>query len=446
MRWLVALAGVALLVTAHRANAAFAANDTSWEGGSELLALCRERLGEDRVKLAATLDFDALEPGDGVLILHPKVELDYTEISSFLRAGGRLALIDDFGEGSKLLDRFQIRRIQAPLRPERAMRENPSLAIAVPSVEMVAGHEQGRHPVVARVTEVVTNHPSGLVHPNLTPVLEIPAVGQAPVALAVTGIIVDRGRLFAMADPSALMNLMLRYPGNRAFAEGLIDYLLEDDAWGKRGGTLYFLTNDFRQRGSFAGESQLRSELAEYVDTVSDALRRAREQGIPELLALLMAVATTGLALAWALQHALRRYRRPLPRYAAPVPLVGQGGVAGRAAVLAAPTTHRALVLLELKSGLEEALAHRLGLDEKVAPSVLLAEMERQQLLDRPSRENLAGLLERLGKIEAAVLARRPPTIRQRELVELRKRALGVLSRLEISTAGVESPERGRAP
>src|SRR5690606_13533008 len=446
MRWLVALAGVALLVTAHRANAAFAANDTSWEGGSELLALCRERLGEDRVKLAATLDFDALEPGDGVLILHPNVELDYTEISSFLRAGGRLALIDGLGEGYKLLDRFQIRRIQAPLRPERAMRENPSLAIAVPSVEMVAGHEQGRHPVVARVTEVVTNHPSGLVHPNLTPGLEIPAVGQAPVALAVTGIIVDRGRLFAMADPSALMNLMLRYPGNRAFAEGLIDYLLEDDAWGERGGTLYFLTNDFRQRGSFAGESQLRSELAEYVDTVSDALRRAREQGIPELLALLMAVATTGLALAWALQHALRRYRQPLPRYAAPVPLVGQGGVAGRAAVLAAPTTHRALVLLELKSGLEEALAHRLGLDEKVAPSVLLAEMERQQLLDRPSRENLAGLLERLGKIEAAVLARRPPTIRQRELVELRKRALGVLSRLEISTAGVESPERGRAP
>ena len=46
------------------------------------------------------------------------------------------------------------------------------------------------------------------------------------------------GRLLAMADPSAFINLMLRYPGNRNFARGVLKYLLEDDSWGRRAGTL----------------------------------------------------------------------------------------------------------------------------------------------------------------------------------------------------------------
>ncbi len=63
------------------------------------------------------------------------------------------------------------------------------LAIAVPAVEQVAGQEQNRHPVVAGVDRVVTNHPTALVHPNLTQVLKIPALGEPDATLAVTGII-----------------------------------------------------------------------------------------------------------------------------------------------------------------------------------------------------------------------------------------------------------------
>ena len=51
--------------------------------------------------------------------------------------------------------------------------------------------------------------------------LRIPANGEADVILAVAGQ-VGKGRLFAMGDPSATMNQMLRYPGNRAFVAGLV--------------------------------------------------------------------------------------------------------------------------------------------------------------------------------------------------------------------------------
>src|SRR5690606_38042382 len=116
-------------------------------------------------------------------------------------AGGRLALLDDYGLGDRLLARYQIHRVQAPLRPELALRGKPHLAIAIPAVQTVAGQEQNRHPIVANVERLVTNHPTALTNPKLTPVLTIPAIGEPDATLAVTGVIAGRGRLFAMGDP-----------------------------------------------------------------------------------------------------------------------------------------------------------------------------------------------------------------------------------------------------
>src|SRR5688500_8454217 len=45
----VILISLGVLAFTHRANAAFEVADTSWEGGSELLVLARERLGAARV-------------------------------------------------------------------------------------------------------------------------------------------------------------------------------------------------------------------------------------------------------------------------------------------------------------------------------------------------------------------------------------------------------------
>lgn len=408
--------------------AAFDFNDTTWEGTSELLALARARLGGSRVEILAVLDWERLRPADGVLIVHPTVEVDYDEASAFLRAGGRVAVLDDFGKGDALLGRFQIRRVTAPLRPARALRDNPSYAIAVPAVQLVAGQEQGRHPIVAQVREVVTNHPSAFTHPNLTPVLEIPARGEPAATLAVTGIIVNRGRLFAMADSSASINLMLRYPGNRAFSEGLVDYLVEDDSWGHRGGKLYLVANDFRQRGAYGGGTSLGQEIKDQLEGFEDMVSKVHDDGLPDVLAMLFAVIAGVVAVGWAVSSSAKVYRRTPPRFASAQLLVAQGGVAGRAAVLGAPTTHRALVLLELKSALEEGLAERFSLSPRAGSAALVAEAERREVLAPGSLAELKRLFAELGRAETAVAASQPLRVTKETVERTRRAVLAILT------------------
>jgi hypothetical protein len=439
------LAGMLLALTLlHPAGleaAAFDVNDTGWEGCSELLGVAREAIGRDRVVISASLDWEQLTPRDALLVLHPMRELDYEEVSAFLRAGGRLALLDDYGKGAALLERFQIRRVPAPLQPASTLRQNSGIAIAVPAVQLVAGLEQGRHPVVADVTQVVTNHPTALTHPNLTTVLEIPALGEPNATLAVTGIIVNRGRLFAMGDPSATINLMMRYPGNRAFAKGLVEYLVEDDAWGQRGGKLYLLANEFEQTGAYGGGTSLSRELKEQFEGLSEMIADMREDGLPDLLAIVLAM-LAGLGLVvWTGVVSTRPYRRSAPRYAAPQPLVAQGGVAGRAAVLAAPTTHPALALLEVKSALDEGLALRLDLPPNTSAKALLEEIDGRALLARKSYEELVSIFKQLNRAEMAVAAAQPLRVPRGSVERLAARVNALLAELDERRAGQRSEE-----
>jgi hypothetical protein len=416
--------------------AAFDVNDTDWEGTSELLSLARTRLGNARVEIVASLDWEKMRPGDGLLILHPTVDLEYDEASAFLRAGGRIALLDDYGKGNTFLERFQIKRVSAPDSPKEVLRGKPALAIAVPAVQIVAAQEQGRHPVVAQVQQLVTNHPTALVHPNLTPVLEIPANGEPSATLAVTGIIVNRGRLFAMGDPSAMINLMLRYPGNRAFAEGLVDYLVEDDSWGARGGKLYIVANDFKQQGAYGGGTSMAQDIREQISAVEELIASFHDDGLPELLALLLAVVVGVGAVGWAGLTATRPYKRAPPRYAKAQPLVAQGGVAGRAAVLGAPTTHKALALLELKSALEKALGQHLGLAAPVAAQTLAEEVDRQGALSKGSSEELKRILMELGRAENRVAVSQPLKVTQQAVEEMRHRVQRILDELSRTKGG----------
>lgn len=416
----------ALAYSAPSAASAFDFNDPSWEGTSELLALARDRLGSGHVKLVATIDWSTLTPADALLVVHPTRVIEYAEASAFLRAGGRIAVLDDFGSGTTLLEHFQIHRIRAPGRPLDSLRGNPNLAVAVPAVQQVAGHEQGRHPVVAEVDQVVTNHPSALSHPNLTPVLTIPALGEPDATLAVTGIITDRGRLFAMADPSALINLMLRYPGNRAFATGLVDYLVEDDRWGKRGGSLYLVANDLHQRGSFGGGDGLSNQLASELDAFGDMVTELHARGLPPIAAQLLGVMAGLFSLGWVAWVATRPYRRIQPRFARALPLVAQGGLAGRAAALSAPTTHRALAVVEVKSALVEALADHLDLPANSAVDELVRALGARNA--SPARlAELKALLIELREVENSVAAARPMRVSAAQLRLLWQRAARLL-------------------
>jgi hypothetical protein len=420
-----------LLLVASAWGKAFEIADTSWEGTSELYALSQQQLGKDKVQVAALVDYDHLTKEDALLLLHPERELDYNELSAFLRAGGRMAVLDDRGEAAHFLARFQIHRVEAPRSPAQSLRDNPKLAIAVPAVEHVAGQEQNRHPVVVGVDRVVTNHPTALVHPNLTQVLKIPALGEPDATLAVTGIIAKSGRLFAMGDPSVLINEMLRYPGNRAFASGLLKYLAENDAGISRGGKLYILANDFGQKGHFGGSRGAFADLANLSETLSELTTEVEKNGLPGALALALAVLASSGALAWVVHYSSRRYRRSVPRYALAPLLVAQGGLAGRAAVLSAPTTDPALVLLELRSALSEALAQRLHLSRLASPDQVLAALGQRPMFGAARTQEIAQLFRALGEGQAPLLARKRLKMDRDRLNGLSRKVMEILDEIE---------------
>lgn len=409
--------------------------DTSWEGTSELYALAQQELGKARVEVLASIDYEHLGKDDGLLVLHPERDLDYNELSAFLRAGGRMAVLDDRGEAARFLLRFQIRRVEAPRSPAQSLRDNPNLAIAVPAVEQVAGQEQNRHPVVAGVDRVVTNHPTALVHPNLTQVLKIPALGEPDATLAVTGIIAKSGRLFAMGDPSTVINEMLRYPGNRAFASGLLKYLLENDSGVSRGGKLYIVANDFGQKGHFGGARGPLGELSNLSSALAELASELEKNGLPGTLSLVLAVLASAGAMAWALSYSSRLYRRSVPRYALASPLVAQGGLAGRAAVLSAPTTDPALVLLELRAALSEALAQRLGLSRLASPEQIVQELRQKPIFDAARVREIADVFKALGEAQASILARKRLKFASAPLLRLARKVMEILDEIEERSA-----------
>ncbi len=395
---------VSILSVSDASAEAFEVSDSGWEGTSELLEIARSELGEGRVRAVAVLNWDEVLPEDGVLALHPLQPMDAEETTAFMKAGGRLAILDDYGLGEETLKRFHIERAPAPARPVSALRNRPALAIAEPVIDVVAGHSQGPHPVVAHVQQLVTNHPTGLRHPNLSPVLRIRAIGEPDAIIAVAGQ-VGKGRLFAMSDPSATINQMLRYPGNRAFVAGLARYLVDDDGLQHRQGRLFIVANKFGEEGSFGGGTSLRKALDSFLKNLMNALAEARRSGFPPWVHVVLAAGFMLALAAWVTRSSARPYRHALPRYARAVPLVAQGGVAGRFAVLAAPSSPPSLALLELKSALFESLAVKLNLPSEPTPETLAQMARRAGSLDDSSYSALKEVLATMQRIENNVVA-----------------------------------------
>ena len=409
---------------------AFDVKDSTWEGCSELLDIARTELGAARVQAVGVLNWEAVNPEDGVLALHPEQPMDAEETASFMKAGGRLAIVDDYGRGDETLRRFHIERTGVPSRPALALRNKAALAIAEPVLDVSGGHAVGPHPVVSNVQRLVTNHPTGLRHPNLSPVLRIRAIGEPDAIIAVAGQ-VGKGRLFAMSDPSAVMNQMLRYPGNRAFVAGLARYLVDDDGSTRRQGRLFIVSNRFNEEGAFGGETSLRKDLETQLRALANALADARRDGFPTWMHLaLAAIATLGLAI-WVARASARPYRSTLPRYARPTPLAAQGGVAGRFALIAAPSSPRSLALLELKSALFEAIALRFELEAEPSPERLAKIVKQRAGLDAPAYAAFKGMLSAMARVEASVVAGRPVKVPRTLLAEAAKMSAEVLSACE---------------
>jgi hypothetical protein len=387
-----------LLATARPASAApFDPAGEDWEGLSQFVHAAEVELGSTRVAAVSTLDLHRLEPADAVVIVHPTRALDVDELSAFMRAGGRLVLLDDYGTGEDLLALFHIRRVPLPDRPNAMLRDNPALALAEPGAA---------HPVVLGVSHVVTNHATGLENPALSPVLVVHGSTGDDVVFALAGT-VGKGRLLAVGDGSVVMNAMLRYPGNRAFALGLVRYGVEDERFptGERreGGKLYVVANDFETTGSFGGDSPLWAAASEARRALVDSIETTRRSGMPPVVAYLAAVLVAIGVIVWTGARAGKTHKLAAPRFMRPVPVVAQGGIAGHAAVLGAPGTSRALAVLELKSALEEELATRLGLQRAPPPDQLVARLRAMRLVDEGGARALLRVFAVMTAVEAKV-------------------------------------------
>jgi hypothetical protein len=434
--------GLLCLVAARAAFAGpFDLGGRDWEGCADLVDMAKSELGAARVVPTSRLDLRDLKREDGVILLHPERSLDVESLSRFMRAGGRVILLDDFGTGDALLQHFGMQRVPLPAHPAEALRGNPALAIAEPA--------SPPHPVVNDVTRVVTNHATGLKHPDLSPVLKVRADhqaaghgGDADVPVAVAGA-VGQGRLLVVGDPSIVMNSMLRYPGNKAFARGLFKYAADDDTWGKRGGRVFIATGDFEQKGAFGDESAMGSEWSERMRALKDALQTLRKEGMSAGAAYVLAVAVGFGVVVWVGSRAGRLHRPSVPRFTRRIPLAAQGGVAGHAAVIAAPHTSRVLALLELKSALEEDLCKTLGLENNPGHEALLGIIASRRLLDAEGYTSLKALLLRMAGVETMVLSQRASAlqpIRDREVLAVARTVKHILSAVHESARAYAGP------
>jgi hypothetical protein len=428
---------LAILLAPGRAWATpFDLTGDDWEGASELVRLATGELGSARVLPSTQIDFSDLKPEDGLVLLYPERGLDVEELSRFMRAGGRVILLDDFGRGEALLENFGMHRVPSPRHPAESLRQNPQLALAEPA---------SAHPVVADVQRVVTNHPTGLSHPELSPVLKIrSSAGESDVFVAVAGA-VGQGRLLAVGDPSIVMNAMMRYAGNKSFARGLVRYAVDSDAWGKRGGRLFIASGAFEQRGAFGGH---RDRASEWLRDVRDLLDEIRREGLPNVLAYSAAIAL-GLGLVvWVGSRAGRLHKPSTPRFVRPVPAAAQGGVAGHAAVIAAPQTTRVLAILELKSALEEQLTSVLGLAKVPGHQDLLAQISARGLLDAEGMHALRRVLLRMSNVETMVVFQRSggmvQSVRDNEVLSIAETVAKLIDTARARSTGGPTSAWGR--
>lgn len=329
--------------SAVRAQPAFAPDSRAWDGLSDLRDLV-EAQGHP-VATPARLDLWTIAAQDAVIIVHPTRPAPASALARFMREGGRVALLDDYGQGQAVLRAFRIGR-HAGIRPDPAhrLRGNPNLALATPA---------GSHPLTAGVDALVLNHAQVLHHDALLPVLTIDG-GDSPVAL--TGA-VGAGRLVAVSDGSVLINNMLQFRGNRRFAENLVAYLLGD-----RGGTLHLVSGDTEIRAK-PGLGDPKNPLA----AIREGLARISRLRLPKQAVWLSAWAVA-LASLLAAATALPRRARPARPVATGAGLV-PGGYAGRIAFFTRPGANLFGAVLRYKHEFESALVRALGLHLRAQPS-----------------------------------------------------------------------------
>ncbi len=353
--------------TRARADADYAPGSDAWNGLSQLVAAGRD-IGV-RVETPARLDVGTLAPDDGLLLVYPTAALPVDAVGAFLKAGGRVALADDYGTGAALLTAYQITRRPPDPAAGLRLRGNDALLVARP---------EGAHPLGEGVGALITNHPEEVRHRDLEPIFAFDRGGGALVLAGAVG----AGRLVSIGDPSVLINNMLQFRGNRRFATNLVRYLAEG-----RSGRLVVVTGRTPVVGRF-GEVGADRPLHD--------LRRALEQAaratLPPVVLRLAAATLCAVLLVFAASALPRRSPYDGEGMFARAPHVG--GFEGRIAHFRDGTRDLTMPAVVYKAELEAEIVRRLGLSGLAVLRDVLAELRARGATEAQVEEARGLLLE----------------------------------------------------
>ena len=225
---------VLLALTAAAADRDYSPEHSGWNGLSEWCDLARA-MGLT-IEAAAALDVDSLDPSVSTLVLlSPRSPVDPAPVLRFLHRGGRVLIADDFGRSDSLWTALGMERAKTPATPPtERYRDNPQLPIARPAS---AG------PLTDGVDRVVTNHPA-VLRSRLAAALAFSSpIDAVAIAAEIPSERGGAGRFVALSDPSLLINNMLAFEGNLAFARNLLAWLA------RPGGHLVVMAGDVELRG-----------------------------------------------------------------------------------------------------------------------------------------------------------------------------------------------------
>jgi hypothetical protein len=225
---------VAAGFAASTSSASFSTYNSDWSGSSALQKHA-ERAGSDVVHARTVSDYDSVRPNQSVaMILSPERAYspeDATRINRFVRRGGTVVVVDDFGQhANPLLASIGASAAIAgdPVRDERHNYRSAALPVA---------NNVSNASMVRNVSEIVLNYGS-VVRPGEATVLvntsefayldrnrnqQLDARESLDTRPVVTVESMGTGRLVVVSDPSVFTNAMLERPGNRQFVETLFE-------------------------------------------------------------------------------------------------------------------------------------------------------------------------------------------------------------------------------
>ena len=343
--------------------------EPAWNGLSELRTLA-DQMGV-AVITPERIDVAQLGVEDALLVVHPVESLPSAELSAFLRSGGRLAIADDFGSGRALLSSFGI-GLFAPSRGEgeKLLRGQAHLMLA---------SRKSTHPLSRSAAVLVTNHPQVLSHRQLEPIY---ALRDGSDAIVLSGA-VGKGRLVAISDASVLINNMLQFEGNRAFARDLLAYLI-----GSGRGRLFIVGSDTEWKFGlrrFGSEHPLESIQAVLSHVARLRLPPSAVTALSAVLALLLLVSVV-TALPRRSVYARRKYLE-VPQCPA--------GFAGQVNYYQSEGRNFLPPLLAFKFELESRIIADLGLRGQLSLAEVLRALRERGLSERSlndTRELLVAL------------------------------------------------------